>query len=430
MNINLPYGKSDLTINVPDANLKAVMKMKAVPCLENIPEEIIKSLENPIGTKPFVELIKSKSKIPYDLKVCIVISDLTRPVPNKIILKILLDTLEEAGIRRENIMILIATGIHRPNRGNDLIELVGEDIVRHYNILNHVSENEDDMLFMGEIKDGRIPVFLNKYFCNADLKIITGLIEPHLLSGFSGGRKSILPGISSLETMKYMHGFKMVDNKNCRSGVLENNPFHKAATDIAKKTGVDFIVNVTVDLNKNVTGIFAGDLEKAFYEGTEFVRSYTSCDVDEEADIVITTGGGYPLDKLLYQSIKGAVSASHVIKKNGTIILAANCEDGIGGNTFKNLLFLTHSPDEFITKIQQPGFFAKDQWMVQHLCEVLEKAEIMLYSDNIENSVIEKCLMTPINSVEEGLKKALEIHGKDAKVVVMPQGPHIISEIK
>ena len=256
MDIRLAYGKEGLHVNVPDKNLAKVLHMNSAEPAADPVKAIRESLENPLGSRPLSDIAKGRKSA------VIVISDITRPVPNQLILPLLTATLEKAGIPREKILILIATGIHRPNQGAELVELVGEEIAGKYRVENHYSEDPDACEYLGLI-DNEIPVHVNKMFLQADVKILTGLVELHLMAGFSGGRKAILPGISSLETMKYMHGYRMIQRDEVCNGKLRGNPFHEAAVKIARKVGVDFICNVTLNENRQITGVFSGDLEMA-----------------------------------------------------------------------------------------------------------------------------------------------------------------------
>ena len=236
MLVRIRYGKSEIEVDVPAQNLFGILQMKNALPIENPLKDIEEKLENPIKSKRLSEIAKGKNSA------CIVISDITRPVPNKLILPPILAVLEKQGIDREKIVILIATGIHRPNQGDELIELLGEEIARRYKIVNHFSQRPETHSYLGKTSNGT-PVYLDKTYLEADLKILTGLIEPHLMAGYSGGRKAICPGISSIETMKVMHGPVILEDPKAHPGILEGNPFHQEATEIAQMAGVDFIVN-------------------------------------------------------------------------------------------------------------------------------------------------------------------------------------------
>jgi len=419
MDIRLAYGKDGLNVSVPDENIAGVIHMNQMPPVENLKESILESLQKPIQSAPLSEIAQGRESA------VIVISDISRPVPNKVILPVILETIEQSGIPRDKITILIATGIHRPNLGDELIELVGEDIAKNYRCENHYSEDPDATEYVGEIGDG-IPIYINKHYLAADLKIATGLVEMHLMAGFSGGRKAILPGIASLETMKHLHGYRMIQKDAVCNGLLKGNPFHEGAVEVARKVGVDFIVNVTLDEERRITGVFSGDLELAHEQACELIRKSALVDIEAEADIVITNGGGYPLDKTLYQSIKGLVGALDAVKSGGTVIIATLNEEGAGSEDFEKLLRSLDNPMQYYDIVMEPDFVAKDQWMIQELVNGLHHCEVLYCTESISDDDLRAYNLKPISTVEQGIEQALARHGKDASILVLPEGPYVI----
>ncbi|MDP8242558.1 MAG: nickel-dependent lactate racemase [Candidatus Hinthialibacter antarcticus] len=419
MKIRLAYGKEGVEVDVPDQNLASVIHMREAAPITDTDAAVCDSLQSPIQSKPLSEIAQGRESA------VIVISDITRPVPNKVILPPLLETLEAAGVSREKICILIATGIHRPNLGDELVELVGEDIANHYRVENHYSEDPDANEYIGVV-NGDIPVYIDKHYLEADLKILTGLVELHLMAGFSGGRKAVLPGIASLETMKHMHGYRMLQKDEVCNGKLEGNPFHEAAVKVARQAGVDFILNVTLDEHRNVTGVFAGELEAAHEAACAHSAQATMVSIDEPVDIVVTSSGGYPLDKTLYQAIKGFVAALEAVKPGGAIILAAKNEEGCGSREFEDLLRRLQDPMEYYKVVMEPNYVAKDQWMIQELVNGLHRCELLYYTEGISDGDLRDFLVQPIASVQNGLDQALERHGANARVMVIPEGPYVM----
>jgi nickel-dependent lactate racemase len=420
MKVKIDYGKSGLWIDVPDKNLIKILTMKNSQPIDDPIASVKKALESSIGSPPLDQLARSKKSA------CIVICDITRPVPNKILLPPILATLEESGIDRENITILIATGIHRPNLGDELIYLIGAEIASNYRIVNHYARKKETHSYLGKTSRGT-DVFVDSTYLNADLKITTGFIEPHLMAGFSGGRKLICPGIASLNTVKVMHSPKILEHPNVREGVIAGNPFHEESLEIARMAGMDFIVNVALNANKQIIGIFAGDMEKAHERGVAFVREKVSDTVPEPVDIVITTSAGYPLDATFYQSIKGLTAALPIVKKGGTIILAAECQEGLGSPEFSQLLRETTDLDIFMQNIFRNDFFVVDQWQLEEYAKVLHKAEVYLFSEGIASEDRENIFATPINSIEDGIAMALKKHGENGSIAVIPKGPYILA---
>ena len=423
MKVKLDYDKKSLTVEIPQKNLIKIFRMRDSPLLSH-PFHILKEKAlHPINSSG-LDKLASDSKT-----ACLVISDKTRPVPNKLILPPLLNILENSGIKRENITLLIATGLHSPTEGKDLLEFLGEKIIRNYRIINHQARNEKNHVFLGETKKGT-PIFVNKVYHHSHLRILTGLIEPHFMTGFSGGRKSICPGIVSWKTIKVHHSPEFLESPFSRPGILEGNPCHEEALEIAKKAGVDFIVNITLNKEKQVTGIFAGGLESAWLSGVKFCQEQGSDFLEEEVDLVITSGGGYPLDCNFYQTVKGLVGALEIVKKGGIIIIASGCRDGIGSLHFKKLLQEMKSPQKFLEMIKGQNYFSPDQWEVEELVKVLKKAKVKIYSAGLREKEIEKPWLSLIPSVERGIEEALKEYGQKMKIAVVPQGPYLLAKLK
>lgn len=423
MIVEMRYGKEGLKVEVPDENLVEVLRMRRLKPLEAPMEAVIKALLEPIASPPLAELAKGKKNA------CIVISDITRPVPNKIILPPMLSLLEKSGIPKDKITILIATGIHRPNEGKELEEMVGKEIMERYRIVNHFSRRPETHKFLG-LTSGGTPVYVDKTYLESDLKITTSLIEPHLMAGYSGGRKAICPGVCSLETMKVMHGPKILEHENARAGVMDGNPFHKEALEIQRLAGVDFILNVSIDDKRKLIGVFAGHPILAHEAGIEFVENNVKMVLDEPVDIVLTSSSGYPLDSTFYQAIKGPVGVLEVVKPGGAIILVTGCSEGIGGKEFTELILETQDLDEFIKDLYDPSQFVVDQWQLEELAKVLRKSEVYCFSEGITKDDLRRLFVLPLDSPEAGIKKALEKHGQEAKIVAVPEGPYVLPVLK
>lgn len=417
MKIRLDYDKEGLEVEVPDKNIERILEMKSLPAVLKPQEAIKRALTNPSGSPPLTDIARGRKSA------CIVISDKTRPVPNKVILPGLLETLEDSGTKRGEITILIATGMHAPVEERELVELVGKDIAANYRIVNHLARKDEAHTFLGETSSG-IPAYINSIYCSSDLKILTGFIEPHLMAGFSGGRKSICPGISSVKTLRIYHGPRLVESPLSTPGILEGNPCHEEALEIAKMAGVDFILNVTLNSEKKITGIFAGDLEEAHMIGAQFCKEQVSDCVREPVDIVITSGGGYPLDHDFYQTVKGMVGALEVVKKGGTIIVVSGCRDGIGSPEFEKLLLEMKDMDSFMRMISREDYFCIDQWEVEELIKVLKKARIKLFSSGLNTEEITRCHVSPLTDIDRGIAESIEEYGNDARIAVIPHGPY------
>ena len=416
----MDYGKTGLMVDLPNEKVIGPLEIKNAIPLANQSQAISDALANPIGSKPLAEIAKGKKTA------CILICDITRPVPNKVILPQILKTIEEAGVPRSGITILIATGLHRPNEGEELVELVGEDIANNYRVENHHGKETSEHDYLGITPKG-VPVYIDSRYIRAELKITTGLIEPHLMAGYSGGRKVICPGIAGIETVKVWHGPKFLEHPNADCGIVEGNPVHEENTYIALMSGCDFIVNVCVDGNRQITWAGAGDMIKAWEAGVAFVRQVVRVPIKEPVDIVLTSCAGYPLDITWYQAVKGLIGALPIIKKGGTIILVASLTEGLGSPEFQQVL--SENPDlkAFKKRILETDYFVMDQWQLEEFAKVIEKCKVKVYSKGLEHSVLNKCHVTPIDSVEQAIAESLQEYGPLARIAVIPKGPYVLA---
>ncbi|MBC7327610.1 nickel-dependent lactate racemase [bacterium] len=424
LTVSLAYGEREISVELPANRVTAILTSKEVPAITDVEDKVREMLDKPIASPPLRELAKGKKTA------CVVISDITRPVPNKVILPPLLHYLEDAGIKRENILILIATGLHRPNLGEELERMVGKEVVDNYRIENHNARDKSQQKYIGTTQRGT-EIWINKLYLESDLKILTGLIEPHFMAGYSGGRKSICPGIAGVDTVKIQHGPHFLEHPNADNGIVEGNPFHEEALEIAKKVGVDFILNVTINKRRQVTGIFAGQLEKAWEEGVRFVESYVKVGIDAPVDIVLTHGGGAPLDATFYQTVKGMVGALPILKPGGSIVIVSSCSEGVGSEEFRTLLWQSESLEKTVQRMYDPANFIIDQWEVEMLAKVYKKAkDVYLYTDGLTPEEIEHCFVKSTKNIEKTINELLEAYGKDAKIAVISEGPYIIPYIK
>lgn len=423
MRLVLDYGKTGLTIDIPDDRLVGILGLKPQPPLADPAAAVAAALADPIGAPPLAELARGRRSA------CVVISDITRPVPNRLLLPPILRTLEAAGIRRDRIVILVATGTHRGNTPAELAEMVGEAIVRDYRIENHDARDAASHIDLGTSPRG-VPMLVDRRFVEAELRITTALIEPHFMAGYSGGRKSVCPGICSLETVKVWHGPRFIGHERSEAGVLDGNPEHEEALFIARRARVDFIVDVTLDEARRVTGVFAGDLEQAWLAGVRSVESVVRATLPEPVDVVITSSAGYPLDLTFYQAVKGIVGALPILRPGGTVIVAARCAEGIGSAEFRRILLETEDLGEFVARTYEPGFFIPDQWEAHELWKAVRRAEVLCYTEGIPPETLARCFVTPIASVEAGIAQALARHGPEARIAVIPRGPYVVAALE
>ena len=422
MRVKMRYGTGTLPIEIPDQNVVRVLEISDSIPLPDEDGAVREAIAQPIASPPLAEIAKGRESA------CIVISDITRPVPNKIILPPMLETLEASGIPRDQITILIATGIHRPNNAEELEIMVGRDIMAHYRIVNHFSQKPETHIYLGRTEKGT-PVHIDKTYLESDLKVITGLIEPHLMAGYSGGRKAICPGIASIETMKVMHGPELMEHPKSAVGILEGNPFHIEATEIALMAGADFNLNVAIDKERRITGIFAGDMVESHRIGAAFVEEQAKVTLPTPADAVVVSSAGFPLDTTFYQAIKGLLTAVEIVKQGGSILLVAACSKGIGSKPFTDLIFKTDDLTSFVQGLYNPANFVIDQWQLEELAKVARKADIYFYTDGIPYHQRAKLFVHPLKRAQDGIDEILDRYGEDAQIAVIPEGPYVLAQL-
>jgi nickel-dependent lactate racemase len=417
--VTLDYGRTGLEVDLPADRLVGPLEIGAVSPLADPRAAVEAKLRAPTGTPPLAELAKGKRNA------CILICDITRPVPNRVILEPVLRTLHEAGLKQEDILLLVATGLHRPSTPEERVEMLGPEIAAQYRIEDHYGTRLEEHTFLGTTPRG-VPAWIDTRYVTADLKITTGLIEPHLMAGYSGGRKLICPGIAALETVRHWHGPAFLEHPKADCGFLEGNPVHEENTLIGKMAGCDFIVNVTLDSSRRVTSVVAGDMIEAFHEGVRFIEDIVKAPVKEPVDIVVTSAAGYPLDTTFYQAVKGLTGCLPIVKQGGTIVLAASLTEGIGSPEFRSLFAENASLDQFMERILGKDYFVMDQWQLEELAKVRRKAKVKIVSDGLPAETINGLFVESAPSVEAAVADALAAHGPDATIAVIPKGPYVL----
>jgi nickel-dependent lactate racemase len=422
MQVRIAYGPGGIDVEIPDSHRIDVLEKHPVPPIGDPDARLRALLEAPSDCAPLRELARGRRDA------VVVISDLTRPVPNATLLPPILDALRAGGLSPEAVTILVATGLHRPNTPEELDRMLGSELARSLRIEQHDARNAEAHRDLGPTAGG-LPISLDRRFLDADLKITTGLIEPHLMAGYSGGRKAVCPGLAAVETVRVAHGPAMLEGR-IGPGIVDGNPLHDALLEVQRAVGVDFLVNVALDRNRDIAGIFCGHPETAHAEGMAFVESESLVSLDAPADLVVTSGGGAPLDSTLYQSIKGISTASSIVRPGGTILLCASLSEGVGSASFEKLIRACANPSDFEARIEDPEFFAIDQWMIQHLCQARRRARVLLYTDAFPLAAVAEWLVEPARSPAEGVASALAELGPEARVAVLPQGPYVLASVR
>jgi nickel-dependent lactate racemase len=427
MQVTLDYGRTGLDVTLPAESLIAPpLAIKDAPPLADPEGALHEALGNPIGTRPLADLARGKKSA------CVVVCDITRPVPNKLLLPPILKTIEAAGVPRDRITVLVATGLHRPNEGDELVELVGAEVVQSYRCENHHGKARDEHEYLGTTPSG-VPAWIDRRYTQAELKITTGLIEPHLMAGYSGGRKLICPGIAALETVKVWHGPRFLEHPRADAGIVEGNPVHDENTRIARMAGCDFIVNVCIDGKRRVTGLWAGDMIQAWEAGVQFCREVVRAAVPAPCDVVVTSCAGYPLDTTWYQAVKGLTGALPIVKKGGTIVLAASLSEGLGSPEFRSLLDDYEKNGRYAApgetgpgRSTNPDTCEMDEWQLVMLQKVLSHCRVRVVSGGLPADVLRRCRVEPAASVEDAVADALAAAGPGATLAVIPKGPYVL----
>ena len=423
MRVRLDYGRQGLEVDLPASEQLELLSYRPVEPLSDPGRVLRESLERPIAAAPLCELAQGRSDA------CLVICDITRPVPNELMLTPLLQTLEQAGLPPERISLLVATGLHRPSTQDELLEMLGPRIVARYAIHSHHGQALDEHTFLGHSPRG-VPIWIDSRYVQADLKITTGLIEPHLMAGYSGGRKLICPGLAALETIKVWHSPDFLEHPQADCGVLDGNPVHEENSWIAQRVGCDFIVNAVIDAQRRPLKFVAGDMQQAFLAGVDFVRDVVRATVPRPVDIVVTSSAGYPLDTTFYQAVKGLTGALPIVKQGGTIILAASMSDGIGSPEFQRLFRENASIELFMQRILGQDYFVTDQWQLEKLGHVLRKAQVKVVTDGLPAEMVNRLFVQSAPSVEHALDEALKQHGRQASIAVIPKGPYVLAQVE
>lgn len=420
MKTSLAYGKGRLEIEIPEGFRSRVIAPRKMPAASDQGGAVALSLRNPIGSPALRDIVRRGESI------AIVFCDITRPVPNRVILPAVLAELSAAGARADDIVLFNATGTHRANSASELEGLLGADIVSAYRIVQNDARAEGRHSLAGTTASGN-DVWLDSEFLSADRKILTGFIEPHFFAGFSGGGKAILPGLARLDTVLRNHGAAHIDDARASWGLLEGNPIRAEIDEAAAMARPDFLVDVTLNEGKQIVASYAGDWRAAYAQGAEAVRRQAMTAVDAPFDIVISCNSGYPLDQNLYQSVKGMSAASRVVKQGGSIIMAAECSDGIPAHgSFGRLVSEARDMPSLLRSIRRSECAIDDQWQAQILASICEKAEVYLFSENVSREDIRRVKLKPCDSIEATLASLLEKYGRDARICVLPEGPQTI----
>ncbi|MGQ9572600.1 MAG: nickel-dependent lactate racemase [Dehalococcoidia bacterium] len=425
MKVHLPYGHHGLEVELPDH--AQVLLPERLPALPRPQEAVRQALRQPIGSPPLADLVRPIHTV------AIVFSDITRPTPNHILLPAILAELAAKGVPRENIVLINATGMHRFDTRDELIAMLGQEIVDRYRIVQHDAKDNGQQVLLGKSERGA-EIWVNAEYMRADVRILTGFLEPHIFAGYSGGGKAVLPGIVGAEIIMSNHGGPMLAHPKATWCHAEGNPIFQEARRVALATNPAFILNVTLNQRKEITGVFAGDLVQAHDAGIAFAEKAYLRPLPQRYDIVVVTNMGYPADLNLYQAGKGMSVAAQAVKEGGTIVLAAECADGMGQHHYAEMLAWRKSPRELLDMVLEPGFAQLEQWAIQLQAMVQVKAEVYLYSslspEQTKRAHLKYCpdISQTVSTLCEDFRR--KNGGKEATILVLPFGQLAVPRVE
>ncbi|MFA7230842.1 MAG: nickel-dependent lactate racemase [Victivallaceae bacterium] len=420
--IKIPYGRSYLECMIPESNLIGVYNSRLPGAGGSEQDNIAAALDAPVES-PRLEVLSAGKK-----SAVVISSDYTRPVPSRIIMPQILERLRR-GSPEIDITILVATGFHRATTQDELIEKYGARIVAEEKIVIHDSRDQSSLVNLGRLPSGG-ELIINRLAVECDLLVAEGFIEPHFFAGFSGGRKSVLPGIASAETVLANHCSEFIQSPFARAGNLENNPLHRDMLFAAQKAGLAFIVNVVLDHNKRIIKTFAGDAVLAHEAGCNFLSAACKITVPEVADIVVTGNGGYPLDQNIYQAVKGMTAGEAVCRPGGVIVMVAACSDGHGGESFYENMANATCPMQVLERVAGVTMedTVPDQWEFQILARILSRNKVIMVTAECSHDIIKAMHMEPAFTLEQAMRRAFELTGSAARVAVIPDGVSVIAD--
>ena len=417
MIVNLAYGRTGLPVEFPDDRTTVIEPTWR----DGLPDQagaVRRALDHPLGSAPLRERVRR------DQTVAISVCDVTRPMPSATVLPVVLEALSH--VPADRIAIMIASGTHRATTRGELVEMLGADIVDHNRIVVHDAFDDAQLVSLGEV-DGGVPVWLNRTWVEADVRITTGFVEPHFFAGFSGGPKMVAPGLAGFRTIMRLHDAEMIGSPQARWGVIEGNPIHDGIRAIAARSGVDFSVDVAINRDRRITHVAAGELFAAHRAVRAVVKRNAMQAFARPFDVVVTTNSGYPLDQNLYQTVKGMSAAAQVVKPDGVIVCASACADGYPDHgEYLDILTRRDSPDGLLEMINAPGHNRHDQWEVQVQAQIQQRADVLLKTDGLSADQVRAAHLTPIDDVGAATVEALSRSGPDARVCVLPEGPQTI----
>ncbi len=425
MRVELSYGKGVMPIDLPDDLEVKVIRKPAMPVLADPKAALRAALAKPVGAPPLRELARGKKSC------CVLICDITRPVPNGLILPILLRELLDAGMKPDRVRVLVATGLHRPNEGAELAELVGDPwVLDTFKVENHFARNDADHVHLGASARG-IDFKLDRRFVEADLKIATGLVEPHFMAGYSGGRKVIMPGVAHADAIRRFHSAEFMEHPNARNCMLDGNPLYEEQLQVVKLLGGAFAVNAVIDEHRRLSFINFGEIVESHLAAVTHIRGFAEVPVERRFATVLTSAAGYPLDKTYYQTVKGMVAPMDILAPGGELIVVSACSEGMGSKEFieAQRRFVTQGPDAFLAGLKAKRRAEIDEWQTEMQLKPMRVGAIRLFTEGLKGEQRGLTGVDMIDDVSAAVRASVARSG-DRRVAVVPEGPYVVPQYR
>ena len=422
MSVQLLFGHGTLSVELPASARAHVIRKPKFPPVSKPEDVYAAAMDEPVGCAKLPALCKGCKTA------CILICDITRPVPNHVFLRPMILAMMAAGIAAENITVLVATGLHRPNEGDELAELVGDKwVLDTVSVVNHFAQNEDDHVDLGVTATRGTPVKLDRRFVEADLRIATGLVEPHFMAGYSGGRKVIAPGVAHHETIRTFHSARFMEDPAATQCNLTHNPLHEEQLEIVRMLGDVYAFNTVIDEDRHLVFASFGEVIASHLRAVDFVRDYTEIQVGRKFNTVVTSSAGYPLDQTYYQTVKGMVTPLDILAPGGTLIIASECTEGIGSSHYRKAQerLVAMGPDAFLETLLAKQLADVDEWQTEMQLKPMRAGSVYLYSTGLSDEDHKLTGVQRIDSVEDAIARSIEQYG-DPDVALIPEGPYVV----
>ncbi len=422
--VSLLYGKGLLKVVPPESADVTVIRKPALPRLSDPLAAVRDALDRPVGAAPLSVLAQGRASA------CIVICDITRPVPNQLFLRPMVETLVHAGIPLDAITILVANGLHREGDAAEIAELVSDPwVLEHVQVEGHRARDRASLVDLGVTATRATPILLNRLLVEADLRIVTGLVEPHFMAGWSGGRKVVAPGVAGEETIRTFHSARFMEDPHATQCNLVGNPLHEEQLEIVRRVGELYALNTVIDEERRLSYVSFGDIEQSHLAAVDFVARFAAVEVPRRFHTVVTSAAGYPLDKTYYQTVKGMVTPVDILAPGGTLIIASACSEGIGSSHFRTSQerLVDLGADGFLASVSAKALADIDEWQTEMQLKPMRLGQIQLYTTGLSPEDLRITGVEPVRSVDDAIAASMARHG-DTGVAIIPEGPYVIPQ--